>query len=205
MVSGVPDSGISHAIGYAIESKLPFRRVLLKYTPGYGRSYTPLSQDIRDRIALMKLIANEAIANGNRIILCEDSIVRGTQLKNYTIAKLMKAGAKEVHIRPACPPLLFPCIYNLSTRSLDELVARRAIRAIEGKDTEDISEYLNPTSEKYKKMVDWIANDIGASSLKYQLLDDMVKAIGLPKENLCLYCWIGKGIQKSLKSYKNFI
>jgi len=205
LVSGVPDSGVSHAIGYAIESKLPFRRVLLKYTPGYGRSYTPLSQDIRDRIALMKLIANEAIANGNRIILCEDSIVRGTQLKNYTIAKLMKAGAKEVHIRPACPPLLFPCIYNLSTRSLDELVARRAIRAIEGKDTEDISEYLNPTSEKYKKMVEWIANDIGASSLKYQLLDDMVKAIGLPKENLCLYCWIGKGIQKSLKSYKNFI
>jgi len=201
LVSGVPDSGISHAIGYAIESGLPFRRVLLKYTPGYGRSYTPLSQELRDRIAMMKLIANETIAKGNRIILCEDSIVRGTQLKNYTIAKLMQAGAKEVHIRPACPPLMFPCIYNLSTRSLDELIARRAIKALEGKDIEDVSEYLNPKSEKYTKMVEWIAKYLGATSLKYQLLDDMVKAIGLPKEKLCLYCWIGKGIQKSLKSY----
>jgi len=201
LVSGVPDSGISHAIGYAIESGLPFRRVLLKYTPGYGRSYTPLSQELRDRIAMMKLIANETIAKGNRIILCEDSIVRGTQLKNYTIAKLMQAGAKEVHIRTACPPLMFPCIYNLSTRSLDELIARRAIKALEGKDIEDVSEYLNPKSEKYTKMVEWIAKYLGATSLKYQLLDDMVKAIGLPKEKLCLYCWIGKGIQKSLKSY----
>lgn len=201
LVSGVPDSGISHAIGYAIESGLPFRRVLLKYTPGYGRSYTPLSQELRDKIAMMKLIANEEIANGNRIILCEDSIVRGTQLKNYTIAKLMKAGAKEVHIRPACPPLMFPCIYNLSTRSKDELVARKAIKSLKGKDIEDISDYLNPKSEKYKKMVEWIANYLGVTSLKYQLLDDMVKAIGLPKERLCLYCWIGKGIQKSLKSY----
>jgi len=201
LVSGVPDSGTSHAIGYAMESGLPFRRVLFKYTPGYGRSYTPLSQELRDRIALMKLIANGAIANKNRIVLCEDSIVRGTQLKNYTITKLMQAGAKEVHIRPACPPLMFPCIFNLSTRSLNELVARRAIKAIEGKDTEDVSDYLNPKSEKYQKMIDWIAKDLGAGSLKYQLLDDMVKAIGLPKEKLCLYCWIGKGIQKSLKSY----
>jgi len=200
-VSGVPDSGISHAVGYAMESNIPFRRVLLKYTPGYGRSYTPLSQELRNRIALMKLIANDAIANGNRIILCEDSIVRGTQLKNYTITKLMQAGAKEIHIRPACPPLMFPCIYNLSTRSINELVARRAIKAIEGKDIEDITDYLDPTSEKYKKMVEWIAKDLGVSSLKYQLLDDMVKAIGLPKEKLCLYCWMGKGIQKSLKSY----
>jgi amidophosphoribosyltransferase len=127
--------------------------------------------------------------------------VRGTQLKNYTIAKLIKAGAKEVHIRPACPPLMFPCIYNLSTRSINELVARRAIKTHEGKDIEDISDYLNPNSEKYKKMVEWITKDLGATSLKYQLLDDMVKAIGLPKEKLCLYCWIGKGIQKSLKSY----
>jgi amidophosphoribosyltransferase len=202
LVSGVPDSGVAHAVGYAMESEIPYRRVLIKYTPGYGRSYTPLSQELRDRIALMKLIANEAIAKGNRIVLCEDSIVRGTQLKNYTIAKLMQAGAKEVHVRPACPPLMYPCVYNLSTRSIQELVARRAIRALEGKDTEDVSEYLNPASEKYKKMVDWIAKDLGATSLKYQLLDDMVKAIGLPKERLCLYCWIGKGVQKSLVSYQ---
>jgi len=197
LVSGVPDSGTAHAIGYAMESGKPFRRVLFKYTPGYGRSYTPLSQDLRDSIALMKLIANADIANGNRIILCEDSIVRGTQLKNFTITKLKDAGAKEVHVRPACPPLMFPCIYNLSTRSISELAARKAIRALEGKDIEDVSEYLDPNSKKYKEMVDWIAKDLGVTSLKYQLLEDMVKAIGLPKDKLCLYCWIGKDFQKS--------
>jgi len=138
-------------------------------------------------------------------VLCEDSIVRGTQLKNYTVAKLMQAGAKEVHVRPACPPLMFPCVYNLSTRSIQELVARRAIRALEEKDIEDVSEYINPTSEKYKKMVEWIAKDLGVTSLQYQFLDDMVKAIGLPKERLCLYCWIGHGVQKNLQSYQNVI
>jgi len=192
LVSGVPDSGTAHAIGYAIGCGKPFRRVLLKYTPGYGRSYTPLSQDMRDRIALMKLIANKEITKDNRIVLCEDSIVRGTQLKNFTITKLKDAGAREIHIRPACPPLMFPCIYNLSTRSIDELVARKAIKAIEGKNIEDISEYLNPKSEKYHKMIEWITKDLDATSLKYQLLDDMVKAIGLPKDRLCLYCWNGK-------------
>ena len=203
LVSGVPDSGVAHAVGYAMESGIPYRRALLKYTPGYGRSYTPLSQELRDRIALMKLIANDAIVKGNKIVLCEDSIVRGTQLKNYTIAKLMLAGAKEVHIRPACPPLMFPCVYNLSTRSIQELVARRAIKALEGKDIEDVSEYVNPFSEGYKKMVEWIAKDLGATSLQYQLLDDMVQAIGLPKEKLCLYCWIGRGVQKNLQSFQN--
>ena len=165
LVSGIPDSGVAHAIGYAIELGIPYRRVLIKYTPGYGRSYTPLSQELRDHIALMKLIANEAIAHGNKIVLCEDSIVRGTQLKNYTVAKLMQAGAKEVHVRPACPPLMFPCVYNLSTRSIQELVARRAIKALEGKDIEDVSEYINPSSEKYEKMVEWIAKDLGVTSL----------------------------------------
>ncbi|MCU0850582.1 MAG: amidophosphoribosyltransferase [Candidatus Thermoplasmatota archaeon] len=202
LVSGIPDSGVAHAIGYAMESKMPYRRVLIKYTPGYGRSYTPLSQELRDRIALMKLIANDAIAQGNKVVLCEDSIVRGTQLKNFTVMKLMQAGAKEVHVRPACPPLMFPCVYNLSTRTIQELVARRAICALEGKDVEDVSEYLNPTSEKYHRMVEWIRKDLGVTSLQYQLLDDMVEAIGLPKERLCLYCWIGKGVQKNLQSYQ---
>jgi amidophosphoribosyltransferase len=201
LVSGVPDSGTSHAIGYSMQSGKPFRRVLVKYTPGYGRSYTPLSQDVRDKIALMKLIANDEIANDNKIILCEDSIVRGTQLKNFTITKLKNAGVKEVHVRPACPPLMFPCIYNLSTRSIKELAARKAIRAIEGKDIEDVSEYLDPNSKKYQKMIDWIAKDLGVNSLRFQLLDDMVKAIGLSKNKLCLYCWTGKGFQKSLNGY----
>ena len=196
LVAGVPDSGIAHAIGYAMQSKKPYRRVLFKYTPGYGRSYTPLTQDERDRIALMKLIANEDSVKNNRMILCEDSIVRGTQLKNFTIAKLKNAGAKEIHIRPACPPLMFPCIYNLSTRSTKELAARKAIKAIEGKDIEDVSEYLNPESKKYKKMIEWINKDIGSTTLKYQRLDDMVKAIGLPKSKLCLYCWNGDNFQK---------
>jgi amidophosphoribosyltransferase len=200
LVSGVPDSGTVHAIGYAIESGKPFRRVLVKYTPGYGRSYTPLTQEIRDHIALMKLIANEDIAKNNRIILCEDSIVRGTQLKNFTITKLKNAGVKEVHLRPACPPLLFPCIYNLSTRTINELAARKAIRAIEGKDIEDISEYLNPRSEKYQKMIDWINEDLGSTSLRYQYLEDMIKAIGLPREKLCLYCWTGKDFQENIKT-----
>ncbi len=201
LVAGVPDSGTAHAIGYAMESKKPFRRVLFKYTPGYGRSYTPPSQEIRDKIALMKLIANEAIIRGNRMILCDDSIVRGTQLKNFTIIKLKNAGAKEIHVRPACPPLMFPCIYNLSTRSIHELAARKAIRSIEGSDIEDVSEYIDQRSEKYKKMVDWIAEDLGVTSLRYMMIEDMVEAIGLPKDKLCSFCWTGKGTQKSLKGY----
>jgi len=195
LVAGVPDSGTAHAIGYAIESGIPFRRVLFKYTPGYGRSYTPLTQEIRDRIALMKLIANKDTINGNNIILCEDSVVRGTQLKSFTVTKLKEAGAKEIHVRPACPPLMFPCIYCLSTRSIDELAARKAINVLEGKDIEDVSEYLDAKSEKYKKMINWIAKDLDVTSLKYQLLDDMIEAIGLPEEKLCTYCWTGKEVE----------
>jgi len=192
LVAGVPDSGVGHAIGYAMESGLPYRRPLTKYTPGYGRSYTPPSQEIRDLVATMKLIPIKEIICGNRIILCEDSIVRGTQLKNYTLRKLWENGAKEVHIRPACPPLMFPCKFAFSTRSTSELAARRAIRGLEGKDIEDVSEYLDSNSEKYQKMVEWIRRELGATTLKYQTITDMIKAIGLPREKLCLYCWVGK-------------
>ena len=192
LVSGVPDSGIAHAIGYSRESGVPYRRPLVKYTAGYGRSYTPPSQETRDLIAKMKLIPIKDIIEGNRIVMCDDSIVRGTQLKNFTIKKLLEAGAKEVHIRPACPPLMFPCRFNLSTRSTSELAARRAIRSLEGRDTEDVTEYTDCTSEKYKKMVRWIAEELGVTTLRYQTVDDMVGAIGLPREKLCLYCWTGK-------------
>ncbi|MFH1772040.1 MAG: amidophosphoribosyltransferase [Candidatus Omnitrophota bacterium] len=196
VVSGVPDSGIAHAIGYAMESKKPYRRPLIKYTPGYGRSYTPPSQEIRDRIARMKLIPIKDTIEGNRIVVCEDSIVRGTQLKNFTIKKLWECGAKEIHIRPACPPLMFPCRFCLSTKSTEELAARKAIRDIEGKDMEDVSEYLDSNSPKYKKMVNWITKDLEADSIRYQTIDDMVSAIGLPREKLCLYCWVGNITKK---------
>ncbi|MBM4352161.1 MAG: amidophosphoribosyltransferase, partial [Deltaproteobacteria bacterium] len=191
LVAGVPDSGVGHAIGYSMESGVPYRRPLVKYTPGYGRSYTPPSQEIRDLVATMKLIPIGSVIQGNRIVLCEDSIVRGTQLKNYTIKKLRECGAREVHIRPACPPLMFPCRFALSTRSTKELAARKAIRALEGKEIEDVREYIDQRSKKYKRMVDWIREELGATTLKYQKIEDMVAAIGLPRENLCLYCWTG--------------
>lgn len=189
--SGVPDSGVAHAIGYAMEKGIPYRRPLIKYTPGYGRSYTPPSQVIRDRVAKMKLLPIKDIIDGNRIIVCEDSIVRGTQLRNFTIKKLWENGAKEIHIRPACPPLMFPCRFCLSTRSIHELAARRAIKDIEGRDIEDVSEYVDWKSDKYKRMVEWIAKDLGVTTLRYQRLEDMIEAVGLPKEKLCLYCWTG--------------
>ena len=147
LVTGVPDSGVGHAIGYAMESGLPFRRPLVKYTPGYGRSYTPPSQDIRDLVATMKLSAVRDVIKGNRMVVCEDSIVRGTQLKNYTIRKLWDNGAKEIHVRPACPPLMFPCRYASSTRTVSELATHRAIRDLEGGKNENPEAYLDHRSQ----------------------------------------------------------
>ncbi|MCD6416326.1 MAG: amidophosphoribosyltransferase [Planctomycetes bacterium] len=191
LVCGVPDSGTGHAIGYAMESGLPFRRPLVKYSAGYGRSYTPPSQEVRDQIAKMKLMPIEDICRGSRLIVCEDSIVRGTQLKNLTIQKLWDAGAEEVHIRVACPPLMFPCRYNLSTRSTEELAARRAIAALEDGAPEDISEYLDASSEKHGRMVEWIRKYLGCTSLTYLTLEEMMEAIGLPDFELCACCWAG--------------
>jgi amidophosphoribosyltransferase len=198
MVAGVPDSGTTHAIGYSLESGIPFRRPLVKYTPGYDRSYTPPSQTERDLIAKMKLIPIRELIEGQRIILCDDSIVRGTQLRNI-VETLWENKPKEVHLRIACPPLMFPSVFDYSTRTMEELAARRAIRAIEGGDIEEVSEYIDPGSEKYKKMVDYIAKELNATSLKYQRLDDMIKAIGLPKERLNLYVWTGESIAKLSK------
>jgi len=192
MAAGIPDSGMGHAVGYAMESGKPLRRPLVKYTPGYGRSYTPPSQETRDLVATMKLIPIHEVIDGNRIVICEDSIVRGTQLKNFTVNKLWGCGAKEVHVRPACPPLMFPCKFCLSTRSIDELAARKAIRDIEGHDIEDISEYIDEGSDKYKAMIEWIRKDLDVTTLRYQTLDDMVEAVGLPREKLCTYCWTGE-------------
>jgi amidophosphoribosyltransferase len=140
----------------------------------------------------MKLASVGEVIKDNRMIVCDDSIVRGTQLRNLTVKKLWDKGAREIHIRPACPPLMFPCIYGSSTRAISELACRRAIRALEGKDIEDVSEYLDTSSEKHAQMIDWIRRDLNVTSLKYMTIEDMIAAIGLPAERLCLYCWLGK-------------
>jgi amidophosphoribosyltransferase len=191
-VTGVPDSGVGHAIGYAMESGLPYRRPLVKYTPGYGRSYTPPSQDIRDLVATMKLSAIRDVIEGSRMVVCDDSIVRGTQLKNYTIRKLWDNGAREIHIRPACPPLMFPCRYASSTRSASELASHRAIHDLEGKTPVSLEAYLDHRSAGYRDMVEWIRKDMNVTSLKYLHIEEMIDAIGLPEEQLCLYCWRGR-------------
>ena len=197
IVAGIPDSGTAHAIGYSMKSGVPFRRPLVKYTPGFDRSYTPPSQETRDLIARMKLIPVPEIIKNKRIVFCDDSIVRGTQLKNYTIRKLREHGIKEVHLRIACPPLMFPCKFNYSTRSFHELAARRAIKALEGKDVKNVKKYLDEGSKEHKKMVAWIARELGATTLKYHKLKDMIQAIGLPQDKLCLYCWIGREPKKN--------
>jgi len=194
IVAGVPDSGTAHAIGYANESGVPYQRPLAKFTPGYSRSYTPPDQETRDMVAKMKLLPAAEVIKNQSIVLCDDSIVRGTQLKDFTLQKLWGCGAKEVHPRTACPPLMFTCRYLLSTRDTWELAARRAIADIEGSDLKDVSAYLDPTSAQYGQMIEWIQKDLGVTTLRYQLLDDMIQAIGLPRENLCLHCWTGETI-----------
>jgi len=194
LAAGIPDSGTGHSVGYAIEAGIPWRRAFIKYGTTYGRSYTPLSQEERDVIASMKLIPNSEVIQGQQLIICEDSIVRGTQLRNQTVRQLWENGAAEIHLRPACPPLMFPCDFLLSTRAFHELAARRAIRALAGRDlgNKEIKPYLNDESGEYNQMVEWIKKDLGVTSLRYQRLKDMVEAIGLPEKDLCLYCWTGQ-------------
>jgi amidophosphoribosyltransferase len=192
-VAGVPDSGTAHAIGYANEAKLPYRRPFVKYTPTWPRSFMPQDQDIRDLVARMKLIPIRSLIEGQRLLFCEDSIVRGTQLKDV-IQRLFDYGAREVHMRPACPPLVFGCKFLNFSRSRSELdlAGRTAIKQLEGEDGKDLHEYANPDSEKHQAMVECICHRLKLTSLKYQRLDDLVSAIGLPKEKLCTYCWDGQ-------------
>jgi amidophosphoribosyltransferase len=190
-VCGIPDSGIGHAVGYGNANGLPYKRAYAKYTPTWPRSFMPQSQDMRDLVAKMKLIPNRALIEGKRMVFCDDSIVRGTQLKDNT-KDLREAGASEVHMRIACPPLTFPCNFlNFSqSRSTLELATRKAIKQLEGEE-KDLEEYAEPTSDKYKAMVEQIAKNLGIDSLMYQDLRDLVDAIGLPKEKLCTHCWDG--------------
>ncbi len=192
IVAGIPDSGIGHAIGYANEKKVPYVRPFVKYTPTWPRSFMPQNQDLRDLVAKMKLIPVRRLIDGQRILFCEDSIVRGTQLKDNTQA-LFDCGAREVHMRPACPTLIYPCEFlNFSTsRSTLDLAGRKIIRELEGKTDCRLETYAEPDSEENQAMVECIRRDLRLTTLKYQRLDDLVTAIGLPRENLCTHCWDG--------------
>ena len=191
-VAGIPDSGIAHALGYANEAGIPYLRPFVKYTPTWPRSFMPQEQSIRDLVARMKLIPIRELIEGRKLLFCEDSIVRGTQLRD-TIRRLYDDGAKEVHMRPACPPLTYGCKFLNFSRSQSELdlAARQAIKHIEGEHNRCLAEYALPDSEKHQAMVEWIRQRLGLTSLRYQKLEDLVSAIGLPKEKLCTYCWDG--------------
>jgi len=190
MVSGIPDSGIGHAIGYASEAGVPYRRPFVKYTPTWPRSFMPQDQKVRDVVARMKLIPIRELVEGSRMLYCEDSIVRGTQLQD-TIRLLFEAGAKEVHMRPACPPLVRACKFINFSRSKSELdlAGRRSISELEPDAAPPFSEYADTGSEKYCAMVEGIRKRLGLTTLRYQELGDLVEAIGLPKDKLCTYCW----------------
>ena len=195
IVAGVPDSGIAHAIGYANESGIPFARPFIKYTPTWPRSFMPQNQSQRNLIAKMKLIPVDALIHGKSLLLIDDSIVRGTQL-GETTEFLYQSGATEVHIRPACPPLLFGCKYlNFSRSNSDlDLITRRIIREREGDDITPqlLSDYADPDSQNYREMVEEIRKRLNFTSLKFHRLDDLIESIGLPANALCTYCWSGK-------------
>ncbi len=195
IVAGVPDSGIAHAIGYSNQSGIPYSRPFVKYTPTWPRSFMPTTQTKRNLIAKMKLIPIQDLIEGKSLLLIDDSIVRGTQLRETT-EYLFASGAKEVHIRPACPPLVYGCKYlNFSRSSSEmELITRRVITQLEGKEPDDeiLKDYVNPDSEKYQRMIDEICKQLHFTSLRYHRLDDMLEAVGIDPENLCTYCWDGK-------------
>ena len=195
IVAGVPDSGIAHAIGYANESKIPYSRPFIKYTPTWPRSFMPTIQSKRDLIAKMKLIPVHDLIKDKSLLLIDDSIVRGTQLRETT-EFLYQSGAKEVHIRPACPPLLFGCKFiNFSRSNTElELIGRRVIAAKEGENVsrEVLNEYTDPNSERYEGMLEEIRKQLNFTTLRYHRLDDLIQSIGLDPDKVCTYCWSGK-------------
>lgn len=192
VVAGIPDSGTAHAIGYANEARKPYQRPFVKYTPTWPRSFMPQDQSVRDLVARMKLVPIRDLIAGRRLLFCEDSIVRGTQLRD-TIRRLFDCGAKEIHMRPACPPLVHGCRFLNFSRSRSELdlAGRKAIKELEGADDKNLPEYANSDSPRHCRMVERICKTLGLTSLKYQRLDDLVASIGLPKEKLCTFCWDG--------------
>ncbi len=192
IVAGIPDSGTGHALGYAGEARIPYRRPFVKYTPTWPRSFMPQNQAVRDLVARMKLVPIRELIDGQRLLFCEDSIVRGTQLRD-TIQRLYACGAREVHMRPACPPLVHGCRFLNFSRSRSELdlAGRRAIQELEGRDDANLDQYADPDSPRHAEMTEVIRKRLNLTSLRYQRLDDLVAAIGMPKEKLCTLCWDG--------------
>lgn len=191
-VAGIPDSGIGHAIGYANRKGVPYVRPFVKYTPTWPRSFMPQDQSMRDLVARMKLIPIRKLIEGKKILFCEDSIVRGTQLKD-NVQILFDVGAREVHMRPACPTLLYPCEFlNFSTsRSTLDLAGRKVIADFADGHDIDISPYAAAGTDSHRRMVDAIRRNLKLTTLKYQRIEDLVAAIGLPKAQLCTHCWDG--------------
>lgn len=194
-VAGVPDSGTAHAVGYSNESGIPFTRPFIKYTPTWPRSFMPTSQDQRNLIAHMKLIPVQQLIQGRKLLLIDDSIVRGTQLRETTDF-LYKSGAKEVHVRPACPPIIFSCKYLNFSRSKNEmdLITRQVIRKLEGtdKNPDTIKKYCDPNSKEYERMLEEIRKQLHFTTLRFHRLDDMLDSTGLEHSKLCTYCWDGQ-------------
>jgi amidophosphoribosyltransferase len=195
VVAGIPDSGIGHAIGYASEAGVPYRRPFVKYTPTWPRSFMPQEQRVRDLVARMKLIPIREQIDGKRLLFCEDSIVRGTQLKDV-IERIFEHGAKEVHMRPACPPLVCSCKFLNFSRSRSEmdLAGRKSIAEIEGDECREIGAYAKSGTAEHDAMIEGIRRRLGLTSLRYQRLGDMIEAISLPREQLCTYCWSGESL-----------
>ena len=190
----MPDSGTAHAIGYANESGIPFSRPFIKYTPTWPRSFMPTIQSKRNLIAKMKLIPVHDLIQGRSLLLIDDSIVRGTQMRETT-EFLYQSGAKEVHVRPACPPLLYGCKYLNFSRSSSEmdLITRRVIQELEGgKKDVDLLPYADPESPEYEAMIHGINTKLNFTSLRYHRLDDMIASVGIDKCKLCTYCWDGR-------------
>ena len=189
-VSGIPDSGTGMALGYAEGKKIPLRRAVVKYTPTWPRSFTPANQSVRNLIARMKLIPNRHLLDGKRVVFCDDSIVRGTQLRD-SMTILRTYGTKEVHMRVGSPPILYPCpfIGFSASKSNMELFARRVVKEIEGNDAKDLENYATTGSAQYNCLVDCIRRKLNITSLKYTTIEDLVASIGLPKERICTHCY----------------
>ena len=192
MVSAIPDSGIGMALGYAMGKQIPYKRGIIKYTPTWSRSFMPVNQETREHVARMKLLPNTKILKGQRIVFCDDSIVRGTQLRD-NVKKLYGYGAKEVHIRISCPPLTYGCNFlNFSASKTEmELITRRVIEELEGDSTKNLHLYCDDTTKEYANMVELIRKHLGVDTLKFNKLSTIAKAIGLPKERICTHCFDG--------------